>query len=184
MNKVQLIFHHTFKFIWNAIFVISYPVLATFGLLFVSVTMFFSWISRLLNKFSRSPVREMSSGGWEKISEESDLIEGKVYKHIIFGPNCYQFRRTDGIPSIIEEFVFGKKIKVLDEGLIIEKWNTTDINEIPDFDICLYKPDEDELTKLTNIKCFDWHLSEKEDNFLYLKWFDGTQGGEVKVAIA
>ncbi|WP_035806295.1 hypothetical protein [Lunatimonas lonarensis] len=184
MNKIQLLFHHVFKFIWNAIFIISYPVLATFGVLFVTVTMFFSWISTLLSRLSKSKVKEVVNSGWEQMSNESDLLEGKLYKQIIFGPNCYHFRRRDGIPSIIEDFIFGKKVKVLDEGLIVEKWNTTDIKEIPDFDICLYNPDDDKLTKLTNVKCFDWHLSEKTDDFLYFKWFDGIQGGEVKVSIA
>lgn len=184
MNKFQLLFHHVFKFIWNAIFIISYPVLATFGLLFISVTIIFSWISAQLAKLSNSQPREVLDSGWERVCPDTDLLEAKVFKQILFGPNCYHFRRTDGIPSIIEEYIFGKKVKVLEEGLIVEKWNSTDLKEIPDFDICLYKPDEDELTKLTNVKCFDWHLAEQKDNFLYFKWFDGIQGGEVKVSIA
>ncbi|MCC5939051.1 MAG: hypothetical protein JJU34_17360 [Lunatimonas sp.] len=183
MNKFQLLFHNVFKFIWNALFIISYPVLATFGVLFITVTMVFSWVSRQLSKLSNSQVKEVDSSEWERISDDSDLLEGRLYKQIIFGPNCYHFRRRDGIPSVIEDFIFGKKVKVLEEGLIVEKWNTTDIKEIPDFDICLYKPDDDKLTKLTNVKCFDWHLASKQDDFLYFKWFDGIQGGEVKVSI-
>jgi hypothetical protein len=66
---------------------------------------------------------------------------------------------------------------------LLEKWNSTDSKELPDFDICLYNPDTDSLTSLANIKCFDWHLSEKENKNLSFKWFDGIQGGEVKVAI-
>nr|MBI1229874.1 hypothetical protein [Cytophagales bacterium] len=186
MNKVQLLFHHVFTFVWNAIFVLSYPFLATFGLVFVGITMFFSWISRMLKKISPSTgtAEFREQGGWETISLDAELIEGRLHKQILFGPNCYQFRRKDGIPSILDEHIFGKKIKVIKEGLIMERWNSTDIKEIPDFDICLYNPDEDLLTKLTTIKCFDWHLSEKEDNFVYFKWFDGIQGGEVKVSLA
>jgi hypothetical protein len=48
----------------------------------------------------------------------------------------------------------------------------------------LYKPEEDKLTSLANIKCFDWHIAEQDEQFLLLKWFDGTQGGEVKVALS
>lgn len=186
MNKFQLLFHHVFKFVWNGIFILSYPFLATFGLVFVGITMFFSWISRLLKNIRPSTDSQefKELGGWESISAEAGLIEGRLHKQILFGPNCYQFRRKDGIPSILDEHIFGKKIRVINEGLIMEKWNSTDINEIPDFDICLYNPDEDKLTKLTTIKCFDWHLSEKEENFVYFKWFDGIQGGEVKVSIA
>jgi hypothetical protein len=84
---------------------------------------------------------------------------------------------------VLEDHLFGKKIKVIEEGVLMERWNSTDLKDLPDFDICLYDPDDDHLTSLANIKCFDWHLSEKEENRLLFKWFDGTQGGEVKVAL-
>ncbi|MEX2511764.1 MAG: hypothetical protein WD398_02565 [Cyclobacteriaceae bacterium] len=184
MNKVQLHFHHFFRYVWNFIFVLTYPVLATFGILFVGITYFFSGISSFLSKYSNTPSEVMDQSEWKRLSSESDLIEGKLFKQIMFGPNCFHLRRSDGIPSVIEGHVFGERVKVMDEGWLLEKWNTTDINQIPDFDICLYLPDEDKLTKLTNIKCFDWYLSEEDDQFLCLKWFDGIEGGEVKIARA
>ncbi len=184
MNNFQLFTHKIFRFIWNTVFVISYPVLATFGLLFIGVTIAFSKLSSFLAQFSKSGFKDEDQKIWEPACNESDILEAKIYKQIIFGPNCYHFRRKDGIPSILEEHIFGKRVKVLSQGFLMEKWNTTDINEIPDFDICLYNPDEDQLTKLTNIKCFDWHLADNKEDYLYLKWFDGIQGGEVKVALA
>nr|WP_316928879.1 hypothetical protein [Rhodonellum psychrophilum] len=184
MNKFQLIIHHVFRFVWNMLFIISYPVLATFGILFVGVTYFFSALSKLLTRLS--PNREeivLQNSEWEPLSNSSVLLEGKIFKQIMFGPACYQIRRTDGIPSVLEDHYFGKKIKIMEEGFLLEKWNATESKDLPDFDICLYDPDQDKLTKLTTIKSFDWHLSQKEDDWLLLKWFDGTQGGEVKVTI-
>ncbi|QDH79442.1 hypothetical protein FKX85_10515 [Echinicola soli] len=184
MNKIQLIFHHIFRFIWNLIFVISYPILATFGLVFIGVTYFFSWISRLLTRMKKKEsITEINTPDWEPLSKEVDLLEGKLHKQIMFGPSCYSVRRKDGVPSVLEDHFFGTKVKLIDEGYLLEKWNTTDAKKLPDFDVCLYEPDEDRLTPLTNIKCFDWHLAEKEENELYFKWFDGIQGGEVKVAL-
>ena len=113
-----------------------------------------------------------------------NLIEGKLFKQIIFGPECYHLRRNDGIPSVIEDFVFGKRIIILKEGWLLERWNTTELANIPDFDICLYKPEDDQLISLANIKCFDWHIASKDEKSILLKWFDGTQGGEVKVVLA
>jgi hypothetical protein len=183
MNSFQLFFHRLFKFIWNAIFVLTYPILATFGLLFIGITYFFSWISALLTKFGGPMPKVQSKSEWLPLTKESNLLEGKLYKQIIFGPECFHLRRTDGIPSVIEDHVFGKKINILKEGWLLEKWNTTEIADIPDFDICLYQPEEDKLTSLANIKCFDWHVADQDDQGLCLKWFDGTQGGEVKVAL-
>lgn len=184
MNKFQLIFHHIFRFIWNVIFIISYPIMATFGLILIGLTYVFSGLSRLLSKInSVDSLPKINTSEWIPVSPEVDLIEGKIHKQIMFGPICYHYRRKDGIPSVLEDHIFGKKIKIIDQGILLERWNSTELKNLPDFDICLYEPDDDRLTVLTKIKCFDWHLAEKEENNLCFKWFDGTQGGEVKVAI-
>jgi hypothetical protein len=184
MNKGQLIFHHFFRFIWNTIFVVTYPILATFGLLFVGVTYLFSLLSRVLAGFRKGSDKDViMDSDWMALPHTEGLLEAKMYKQIMFGPSCFQIRRKDGVPSVLEDYFFGNKVRFLEEGILLEKWNSTDSKELPDFDICLYNPDEDRLTSLTNIKCFDWHLSEKENKNLSFKWFDGIQGGEVKVAI-
>ena len=184
MNKVQLIFHHIFRFIWNLIFIISYPILASFGLLFIGVTYVFSLLSRFLNRIKPEGKKVvLKESEWEDLPFSNELLEAKLIKQIVFGPSGFKLRRKDGVPSVLSDYVFGKKVKVLDEGFILEKWNSTESKDLPDFDICLYDPDEDSLRPLTNIKCFDWHVSEKVENELSFKWFDGTQGGEVKVAL-
>ncbi|MCH7399653.1 hypothetical protein MM236_16770 [Belliella sp. DSM 107340] len=184
MNKIQIIFHHAFRYVWNALFIISYPVLATFGILFIGVTYLFSALSKLLTKLRSDQESEtIHQSEWESLPNTNDLLEAKVYKQIMFGPSCFQLRRKDGIPSVLQDFYFGSKIRFMEEGILLEKWNATESKDLPDFDICIYYPDEDKLKSLTNIKCFDWHLSEVEDSSLSFKWFDGIQGGEVKVAI-
>src|SRR5690606_37897757 len=119
MNKFQLFFHHLFRFVWNAVFILSYPIMATFGLLFVGMTYLFSALSRLLMRFrSDEPIDEIQSTDWQPLSADMDLIEAKIYKQILFGPVCYQLRRNDGIPSVLEDHVFGKKTKVIEEGIV------------------------------------------------------------------
>lgn len=184
MNKFQLFFHHFFRFIWNAIFILSYPIMATFGLLFVGLTYLFSSLSSLLMHLrSTESIKEIQTDDWNLLNPAIKLIEAKKHRQIIFGPVCYQLRRTDGIPSVLEDHFFGQKTTVIEEGILLERWKSTDLKELPDFDICLYLPDEDKLSFLTNIKCFDWHLAEKEEKRLLFKWFDGTQGGEVTIIL-
>lgn len=184
MRKTRLIFDQIFRFLWNAIFVLSYPIMATFGLLFVGVTYIFSALSRLLASLRpESEKVTVQKSDWEELPQTNGLLEAKMYKQIMFGPTCYRIRRKDGVPSVLEEHFFGSKIKFIDEGLILEKWNATESKQLPDFDICLYDPDRDSLAALTTIKCFDWHLSERKEKELHFKWFDGIQGGEVNVAL-
>ncbi len=184
MNKVQLFFHHAFRFIWNAIFIICYPILASFGLVFIGLTFLFSKLSELFTRIRPEGAKVVfKETDWETMPHTDNLLEAKVCKQIMFGPSGFKLRRKDGVPSVLEDHVFGNKVRVLEEGYILEKWNTLESKEMPDFDICLYDPHEDSIRSLTNIRCFDWHVSEKVENELSFKWFDGTQGGEVKVAL-
>ena len=137
-------------------------------------------LTRIKPEGSKIIIKE---GEWEPMPYSNELLEAKLVKQIMFGPSGFQIRRKDGVPSILTEYVFGKKVHQLDSGLILEKWNTLDTKQMPDFDICLYDADQDRLRSLANIKCFDWHLSDKSDHELFFKWFDGTQGGEVKVVL-
>ena len=163
---------------------LTYPILASFGLVFIGITYIFSLLSRILAGIRKGKKTEiLMNSDWLVLPQTDGLLEAKMFKQIMFGPSCFQLRRIDGVPSVLQDHYFGNKVRFIEEGIILEKWNSTDSKELPDFDICLYNPDEDSLTSLTNIKCFDWHLSEKENNNLSFKWFDGIQGGEVKVAI-
>jgi len=164
--------------------VLTYPILASFGLIFIGITYIFSLLSRILAGIRKGKKTEiLLNSDWLVLPQTEGLLEAKMYKQIMFGPSCFQLRRIDGVPSVLQDHYFGNKVRFIEEGILLEKWNSTDSKELPDFDICLYNPDEDSLTSLTNIKCFDWHLSEKENKSLSFKWFDGIQGGEVKVAL-
>ena len=183
-KKVSLFFHHVFRLIWNAIFVISYPILASFGILFIGLTWFFSKLSQLLTKLRpEGKAEEILDQVWQPLPYSNQVLEAKAVKQIMFGPSGFKLRRMDGVPSVLSDFVFGNKVRVMEEGIILEKWNSLEAKDLPDFDICLYNPEDDSLRPLTTIKSFDWHISERIENELLFKWFDGTQGGEVKVAI-
>ncbi|MCM0042797.1 MAG: hypothetical protein NBV61_08540 [Algoriphagus sp.] len=184
MSKIQLFFHYVFRFIWNSIFVLSYPILASFGLLFIGLTLLFSKLSQLLTRLKLEEKKGIvEQTNWETLPNSNDLLEAKVEKQILFGPVGVRLRRKDGVPSVVEDYVFGKKIRILPEGFILEKWNTLDATALPDFDICLYDPERDKIRLLLQISSFDWHLAEVKEKELVFKWFDGTQGGEQLVQL-
>ena len=99
MSKIQLFFHHVFRFIWNSIFVLSYPVLASFGLLFIGLTFLFSKLSQLLTRLKpegkKGVVLETE---WELLPNSNSLLEARVEKQILFGPVGVRLRRIDGVP--------------------------------------------------------------------------------------
>jgi len=184
MSKIQLFFHHVFRFIWNSVFVLSYPIIASFGLFFIGLTFLFSKLSQLLTWLKPEGKKGIVlQTNWEIFPNSNDFLESKVERQILFGPVGVRLRRRDGVPSVLGEHVFGRKLRIIPEGLILEKWNTLDVTALPDFDICLYDPELDKIRALTQIKSFDWHLAEINEKELVFKWFDGTQGGEQVVQL-
>ena len=94
MNQIQLFFHHVFRFIWNAIFVISYPILASFGLIFIGLTFLFSKLSQVLTRFSpegKSVV--LKETDWEQLPYSNDILEEKVFKQNMYGKAGFNLRR-------------------------------------------------------------------------------------------
>uniref|UniRef100_UPI004048205A hypothetical protein n=1 Tax=Algoriphagus sp. TaxID=1872435 RepID=UPI004048205A len=110
MSKIQLFFHHVSRFIWNSIFVLSYPILASFGLLFIGLTFLFSKLSQLITRLKPEGKRETQlKSDWETVPNTHSLLEAKLEKQILFGPVGVRLRRMDGVPTVLGEHVFGKK---------------------------------------------------------------------------
>ncbi|MBM3456338.1 MAG: hypothetical protein FJX80_14580 [Bacteroidetes bacterium] len=173
-----------FRVIWNGIFILSYPILASFGLIFIGITYLFSTFSKIITRIKPDRSKKIVvATEWEVLPQSQEFFEAKLEKQILFGPSAVKLRRKDGVPSVLNDYVFGKKIKSIEQGFILEKWNSLDLKELPNFDICLYDPSKDSLRILTTITCFDWHLAEEKEQQLLFKWFDGTQGGECLVEV-
>jgi hypothetical protein len=92
MSKIQLFFHHVFRFIWNSVFVLSYPILASFGLLFIGLTFLFSKLSQLLTLFKPEGTKGIVlQTNWETLPSSNDFLEAKVEKQILFCQNaCFR----------------------------------------------------------------------------------------------
>ena len=95
MNKFQLFFHHLFRFIWNAIFIISYPIPASFGLIFIGLTFLFSKLSQLLTRIRPEGNKVVfKESDWETLPYSNELLEAKLIKQIMFGPAGFQLQDT------------------------------------------------------------------------------------------
>ena len=58
---------------------------------------------------------------WEILPNSNDFFESKVEKQILFGPIGVRLRRKDGVPTVLSDHVFGKKVSKIEEGFILEK---------------------------------------------------------------
>lgn len=169
--------------IWNILFVFFYPIITTFALLFVGLVFVFSSISRLLSRISPSKetVIEMKKPEWEPFAScETFEVERLLVDEIMFGPAYYRLSTKPEVASV-KPFYFGEFKFACFGGLLLQKWNTTEAKDLPDFDLVFLHGDTGALHTIGNIKAFSWKAESVDDDTVVLKWFTGTQGGEIEI---
>lgn len=169
--------------LWNIVFVFFYPIITTFALLFVGLVYVFSSLSRLLSRISPSKetVIEIKKPTWEPFAScETFAVERLWVDEIMFGPSYYKLRTKPEIQSV-KPFYFGEFKFSCFGGLLLQKWNTTVAKDLPDFDVVFINGATGELQTIGNIKAFSWKAEAVDDDTVVLKWFTGTQGGQIEI---
>lgn len=171
------------KFVWNALFVLFYPLITTFSLLFVGVLYIFSLLSKLISRISASVDKgiELKKPEWESFAQvEGHSFEKLFVDEIMFGPAYYKLRSSPP-NSALEGKLFGDFFHPFASGVLLQQWNTVNVVEIPDFQLVYFDSVTGRLIDIARIKSFSWNISEETEESLTLKWFTGTEGGDVVV---
>lgn len=171
------------KILWNFLFVIFYPIITTFSLLFMGVIWFFSTISKVLRRIERgkNSLIELKKPDWEPLTTVGGCrIEKLFVDNILFGPTYYKFRSEPVIDAFADSFYGDFTYKCFD-GILLQKWNSTTYKDLPDFTLVYLDARTGKITDIEKIKSFSWVAKQVNENEVIIKWFNGTEGGEVKV---
>lgn len=172
------------RFVWNVLFVIFYPLITTFSLLFVGVLYVFSLLSKLISRVSASVDKgiELKKPEWEDFAQvEGHRFEKLFVDEIMFGPAYYKFRSFPA-SSALEGKLFGDFFHPFAAGVLLQQWNTINVTEVPDFQLVYFDLETGGVLDIARIKSFSWTISEETDETLTLKWFTGTEGGDVTIS--
>jgi hypothetical protein len=172
--------HFIRKFLWNCLFVISYPIITSFSLIFMGIIWFFSSISQVLSKISPSKTGfEIKKPTWKELATIGKYRIQKLFvDDILFGPTYYKFNAQPTI-SGFEDVFFGDFIYPCFDGLLLQKWNSTTFKDLPDFTLVYLNGTTGEITEIERIKSFSWIAQHVDEGLVKIKWFNGTEGGEV-----
>lgn len=171
------------KILWNVLFVISYPIITSFSLLFMGIIWFFSTLSRLLNRIGKgeNSFIELKKPTWKPLINVGNFqIEKLFVDDILFGPTYYSFRST---PEIIDfkNVYFGDFVYKCFDGVLLQKWNSTTFKDLPDFTLVFLDGKTGNIIEIEKIKSFSWVANQIDENKVVIKWFNGTEGGEVLI---
>lgn len=174
-------FYFIRKFLWNCLFVVSYPIITTFSLLFMGLIWIFSSLSQLLSKISTKKdfTFELKKPTWKSVATVGKYhIEKLFVDDIMFGPTYYKFR-SEPVSPVFEKDYFGDFIYPCFNGILLQKWNSTAYKELPDFTLVYFDGETGRITEIEKIRSFSWIAQQPSDNEVKIKWFNGTEGGEI-----
>ena len=143
----------------------------------------FSTLSRLLSKISSKKdfTFELKKPTWKELVTVGKYHIQKLFvDDILFGPTYYKFK-SEPHNSIFENDYFGDFIYPCFDGILMQKWNSTTYKELPDFTLVYFDGQTGQITEIEKIKSFSWIAHQPNENEVRIKWFNGTEGGEVIV---
>jgi hypothetical protein len=168
---------------WNLLFVIFYPIITTFSLLFMGILMLFSGMSNVLSRLSTSKSSgiELKKPEWKPYVEYAGYSIEKIFvDDIMFGPS-YNHLRSEPRLNCLENTFFGDFNYPCFNGVLLQKWNTTAFKDLPDFTLVFLDLNTGTLREIERIKSFSWNVVEDKSGQVKVKWFNGTEGGEVEI---
>lgn len=173
------------KVLWNILFVIFYPLITTFSLLFIGILYIFSAFSLWISKISANTETgiEIKKPTWQPFHKAGIYeIESLFVDEIMFGPSYYKLRTTPHAKAL-ENDLFGDFIHPFGDGILLQKWNTTNVKNVPDFQLVFFNSKTGLVKPLHQIKSFSWNLDTEKEDEITIRWFTGTEVGEVSVGL-
>ena len=133
-SATESTFNVILKFTWNCIFVLLYPIITTFSLVFMGMVWVFSKLSTLLSKLGTSTTSDIETKPtWQSFLNLNKYKIQKLFiDEVMFGPTYYKFRSEPSITAF-KEVYFGDFVFECFEGVLLQKWNSTAIKDSPDF---------------------------------------------------
>lgn len=167
--------------VWDVVFVIFYPILVAFSLLFVGLVYLFSALSWLVSWLLPRPketATEASAPTWETWVKNADLSVERIFvDEIMFGPTYYQLRTLPSSEAVSTHY-FGDFYHECFGGVLLQKWNTIVPRELPNFDLLFFDGQTGELRYLKTIRAFTWRAEETIKG-ITLHWRDEQASGSI-----
>lgn len=149
----------------------------------MGIIWFFSTVSRLLTRIGKgeNSIIELKKPTWKHLASIGEFqIEKLFVDDILFGPTYYKFRSVPEIADF-QNVYFGDFIYKCFEGVLLQKWNSTTFKDLPDFTLVYLSGKTGKITEIEKIKSFSWTATKPNENEVIVKWFNGTEGGEVLI---
>ena len=160
-----------YKKAWNVLFLLLYPFITLFSLLFIGVLTVVSALSRLFTKsVGQGEETTTTESGWQPFMHHHGLyLSRKAVHEVQFGPVLYHFNTNPPIASL-EGAYWSDFIVPIGEGFLLQRWPSIAEHELETFELVYIRPGLEEPFVLTTMPTFYWQTREISHEQVEIKW--------------
>lgn len=177
MNKIL-------KILWKAVFILMYPIITAFSLLFTGLILLFSALSKLVNRLSSSSDKKEKASGpvkqqpiesveWKPFLQlgEVQLTTQKV-DEVLFGPAYFKLNASPRLPELDTHF-WGQFHFPCFGGTLLQKWQSVKEHELEAFDLVYFDPVRKKLKMICTLPTYEWKVKQLDAEQVLIEWFNG-----------
>lgn len=170
-----------YRVTWQVLFIIFYPFITLFSILFIGLVNVISWISRLFASSKTEPELEAAlSPDWAPFAEHAGLsLSRKPVREIQFGPLVYRLRATPA-SAAIQEGYWGDFMVPFGGGVLLQHWPSIAEHELERFELVYYEAGADAPKVLAEIPSFYWEARQLEEGSVVISWNEGADSFTVQ----
>lgn len=167
---------------WQVLFVLFYPFITLFSLLFIGLVSVVSAISRLIAKPAEENSGDESSGKeWHAFTHHHGLyLSRKPVHEVQFGPVLYNFRSTPGIPFLTESYWSDFAVPV-GEGFLLQRWPSIAEHELETFELVYVRPGLASPVVLATMPTFYWEVVTHSHEDVEIRWKEEQQEKALRI---
>lgn len=163
-----------YKRAWQVLFIICYPFITLFSLLFIGLVSLISAVSRLFagRQEEQAPQVSGSQDGWQSfVQHHGFFLSRKAVHEVQFGPILYHFRSNPPQPAIQDAFWSDFNVSI-GEGFLLQRWPSIAEHELEHFELVYVRPGLEEPLVLHTMPTFYWQTHEISHEQVEIRWND------------
>lgn len=162
-----------YKVAWQVMFVIFYPFITLFSLLFIGMLSIVSAISGLFTRSETAGEAEDAEAAklnWEPFMQHHGLyLSRKAVHEVQFGPVLYQIRSNPSLPYLQQAY-WSDFIVPIGEGFLLQRWPSIAEHELERFELVYVRPGLQEPYVLQVMPTFYWQSHEHTHECVEISW--------------
>ena len=172
-NMPFLMMNTFYKRAWQVLFIIFYPFITLFSLLFIGLVSFISVVSRIFAGRSKEQAAEgqaEADGGWKPFMQHHGFyLSRKPVHEVQFGPILYQFK-SNPPQAAIEQAYWSDFIVPIGEGFLLQRWPSIAEHELEQFELVYVRPGMEKPIVLSVMSTFYWQTREISHEQVEIMW--------------